>query len=499
MKIALFFFVISHFVIGAELAYPQFQQSNQTYPLEGSVLTFPISGEIRNAFSYEPIMDATVRFIITSDSTDLKTDIVGHFNGRWTSVQGDVVENFPNPFNPSTTIRFGIGYDVLEIYTILGQLLSRVDINTQKEVELYMASGVYIYRVRDNETGRVAQNKMIALDGGYFTIYLQQLDHWQRKSTNSFNKSNNIFDDFAHVRVFKPGYTELDTTVRLSEGVRNNFILKLKPFITYKVQGSIIDNYGNSIDNARLLVINNPLNFPDTLFNQIVSSPYISSDMIRVAQRLDHVLIKVIKYNYEIYGEYTSLQPGLNTEDIELVRQLNQFSIAGEIRDIVNGEPLRKNIVIHRSGLEPDTINTMNGWFENTIEDTALSLILTLEAVDDREHFGEKKRLTLVATKTTESDFILQPKLVMFSLTGKITENKSGKAIINAQVLVIQQSDTLVNVLTNGEGIYDSGEFFSEKSPLRDVIFKVVTDGHKPKTEILTLGHGINSKNAIVK
>jgi hypothetical protein len=87
----------------------------------------------------------------------------------------------------------------------------------------------------------------------------------------------------------------------------------------------------------------------------------------------------------------------------------------------------------------------------------------------------------------------------MFSLTGSITENQSGKAIINAQVLVIQKSDTLVNVFTNKEGNYESGEFFRAKAQLRDVIFKVITDGYKPKTETFTLSHGINSKDAIVK
>jgi hypothetical protein len=66
-------------------------------------------------------------------------------------------QNFPNPFNPTTTIRYQIpkeGKVVIKIYNILGSEVMEL-LNEQKELGIYevefnadnLASGTYIYRI----------------------------------------------------------------------------------------------------------------------------------------------------------------------------------------------------------------------------------------------------------------------------------------------------------------------------------------------------------------
>ena len=80
-------------------------------------------------------------------------------------------ENYPNPFNPSTTIRFELpkpGDITLKIYTLLGEEIQtliceempagehQVEWNAQD-----LASGIYLYRL---EAGDFIQNrKMIVM------------------------------------------------------------------------------------------------------------------------------------------------------------------------------------------------------------------------------------------------------------------------------------------------------------------------------------------------
>lgn len=70
----------------------------------------------------------------------------------------ELEQNFPNPFNPSTTIRYSIASSssvTLEIYSITGRLVTTL-INETQDAGTYqvqfvdpgMSSGVYIYRIQ---------------------------------------------------------------------------------------------------------------------------------------------------------------------------------------------------------------------------------------------------------------------------------------------------------------------------------------------------------------
>jgi hypothetical protein len=81
--------------------------------------------------------------------------------------------NYPNPFNPSTTIKFSLPQmsDVtLEVFNILGQRVAVQNLGVQQpgvhEVRFdasHLASGVYNYRLRMGATNATVAGKMMLL------------------------------------------------------------------------------------------------------------------------------------------------------------------------------------------------------------------------------------------------------------------------------------------------------------------------------------------------
>ncbi|HEY4755882.1 MAG TPA: T9SS type A sorting domain-containing protein [Ignavibacteriaceae bacterium] len=80
-------------------------------------------------------------------------------------------QNFPNPFNPSTTISYSIkeeGLVMLKVYDVLGNEVAEL-LNEQKEAGYYelefdasnLPSGIYIYRMGAGKF--TAVNKMILM------------------------------------------------------------------------------------------------------------------------------------------------------------------------------------------------------------------------------------------------------------------------------------------------------------------------------------------------
>ena len=79
--------------------------------------------------------------------------------------------NYPNPFNPTTTIRYEIPEDgvvTIDIYDILGQRVITI-LNEFQKADRYevnfnafgLASGVYIYRMKVNDF--ITSKKMVLL------------------------------------------------------------------------------------------------------------------------------------------------------------------------------------------------------------------------------------------------------------------------------------------------------------------------------------------------
>ncbi len=102
----------------------------------------------------------TDRYVIVYTSVAVKVDD--------TALPGDfaLLQNHPNPFNPTTTIRYSLSRPHLvqiEVYNVLGQLVSTLE-NSEQGVGVYettwdgtnangqnVASGVYFYRLKAGE------------------------------------------------------------------------------------------------------------------------------------------------------------------------------------------------------------------------------------------------------------------------------------------------------------------------------------------------------------
>ncbi len=97
--------------------------------------------------------------------------LIRNFKGEGIPIVYDLTQNFPNPFNPSTTIRYQIPQDgivTLKIYDILGSEVATL-VNEEKVAGKYevnfnastLASGVYIYKIQAGDF--VSSKKMILL------------------------------------------------------------------------------------------------------------------------------------------------------------------------------------------------------------------------------------------------------------------------------------------------------------------------------------------------
>ena len=87
------------------------------------------------------------------------------------SAKYDLEQNFPNPFNPSTTINYQIpqtGFVTLKVYDILGKEVETL-VKEPKNQGRYtvnfnasgLASGIYIYQIRVNDY--VSSKQMLLL------------------------------------------------------------------------------------------------------------------------------------------------------------------------------------------------------------------------------------------------------------------------------------------------------------------------------------------------
>jgi hypothetical protein len=94
-----------------------------------------------------------------------------YFNGKEIIKEFELSQNFPNPFNPNTTIRYQIpksGNVTLKIYDVLGAEVTTL-VNEEKVAGKYevsfnaskLASGVYIYRIQAGDF--ISSKKMILL------------------------------------------------------------------------------------------------------------------------------------------------------------------------------------------------------------------------------------------------------------------------------------------------------------------------------------------------
>jgi hypothetical protein len=142
--------------------------------VENDIAVTAFEGEY--AWTVPDIRSTTCRLRLTSTVNPFLTDTSGLFTIAGPAAVGNesaphpfiTVSNSPNPFNPSTTIRYTLGMPgraTLTVYNALGQQVSRTNLGPMgKGTHEYrfdgagLTSGVYLYRVATEHaaaTGRM--------------------------------------------------------------------------------------------------------------------------------------------------------------------------------------------------------------------------------------------------------------------------------------------------------------------------------------------------------
>jgi hypothetical protein len=126
----------------------------------------PAPGDTNYLFTTRPIQQGEKYAFSTSRSLVLGAPGSSSFPAAFALQQ-----NFPNPFNPATTIRYIIpaaGHVRLDVFNVIGQLVAtlvdgRQEAGTHREQfdARGVASGVYFYRLAWE--GAVAVQKMVVL------------------------------------------------------------------------------------------------------------------------------------------------------------------------------------------------------------------------------------------------------------------------------------------------------------------------------------------------
>jgi hypothetical protein len=135
-----------------------------------------LSAMLLVCFVASPLLARTVRD--DQPATDPQSEQgKGAPSGRTASAQAgafpreyDLAQNFPNPFNPSTVIRYAIpvkSHVLLTVHNLLGQLVATI-VNGDQDAGFHeirfdapnLSSGVYLYRL---EAGKFVQTRKLTL------------------------------------------------------------------------------------------------------------------------------------------------------------------------------------------------------------------------------------------------------------------------------------------------------------------------------------------------
>jgi hypothetical protein len=144
--------------------------SNSVFGLKNIASLIAPSDSIIDTLSFSPITvtNYTGKIIIVSNSVNNSDTLIVGGNGMRsvgvTELTGlpkvySLMDNFPNPFNPSTTIRYGVPYRStihIVVFNIIGEQIATLE-NNLREPGYYtitwrpmVASGVYYYHIDAN-------------------------------------------------------------------------------------------------------------------------------------------------------------------------------------------------------------------------------------------------------------------------------------------------------------------------------------------------------------
>lgn len=186
-----------------------------------NLAAFTVSGHVRDFVTGENLSQVDV--ILISNEHTFRDTVTTNYQGDWEYTgqymglreqqalpcEFTVRQNFPNPFNPTTSIEFGIatpGLVEIAVFNLLGQ---QIDVKKQRldrgNYQVMWKSsgpaGVYFYTIRTK--GKSITRKMIQLDGGQSGGF-SEIAYTSRHSVLPLAKPTSvsltlIFNKFAYV------------------------------------------------------------------------------------------------------------------------------------------------------------------------------------------------------------------------------------------------------------------------------------------------------------
>src|SRR3989304_3970112 len=215
-----------------------------------------ISGTVIDSINQIGIANAKVLVTnITSGSTDSTfTNSLGNWSYNFVTGFGDedfspsdflIARNYPNPFNPSTTIEFNLhksGNTQILIHNILGQLIDSHEefLNSGSYLIRWNAmgsAGVYFYTIKTERES--ITNKMILLDGGNGTGF-SNVQQGNKLRKFFANKSASIQ---ASITISKLGYISQTINSEIVGGEQFNTSL-----ITVHHNSTLIDLHNDILE-----------------------------------------------------------------------------------------------------------------------------------------------------------------------------------------------------------------------------------------------------------
>jgi len=374
-----------------------------------------VQGTITDGQTHLPVDSARVQFVVGPDTSRFRTNSNGQYSGTVTDLpknkviipnEFSVEQNYPNPFNPSTTIEFGNAYEVLDIYNILGQKIAHLDMNGREQTHQIirdLSAGIYFYRLRDKDTGRVEQKKMILADGGRTTFNI----HKQGSSPNIIlNKVAGHQSIEAEMNVDKNGYVPLDSLVQLFDGTMNYVDAEIDPvpiYNDYVLQGSILDSLTQQPIAGQIILSGD---LTDTL--QAPTGTYsLEHQDVRNALQ---ILFNATANGYRAKNEGHIALPGTTDVDFSLRPTIVDYLLNGRITEDGTGNPIDSAQVLSILGQDTlvNELTDSNGNYSGNFSSEELELQDVLFKVI-KENYGEYLDSINVTYGSNTKDAVLVP------------------------------------------------------------------------------------------
>ena len=441
--------------------------------LSGVAQTISVSGNVKDIKSSSPIENAKVQ--IKNLQSGLVDSVFSDAIGNWqydiaTYIDDDIIflpttlevlQNFPNPFNPSTKINFSIPSDGsvnISVHNILGELVDNKNVVLAKGiyvVDWYSkgSAGIYLYTISFGNQS--ITKKMIQLDGG-IGLGLGEI---------RIGIGVNFIDDLAipvvnvELVITKFGYAADSTTTNISGG--ENFSTYLQ---TVHSKYTLIDLHNDVLE----VMVNDPEYHLATLHT------YNHTDIPRLQQgevdvQFFSIWVDPDSANYTNYFQRALMMRDRFNSEIganpSTIAQANTFQQALEINNqnkiaavigVEGGHHIENNInnldTLYNAGMRYLTItwNNSTNWAISARDSRTLTHGLTefgRQVIRKLDSLGVIIDVSHVGIKTIQDILAVTTNPIIASHSGARALRDNTRNLYDSQIQDIANSGGVVGIV----------------------------------------------------